>query len=272
MRSGLFISPMIDLHIHLLPAVDDGAASLEVSLAMLELARSHGFARLVATPHLDGPLSRSYAERVGAALSAVRSLAALHNVPISIDLGYEIQLSPDLPARLSAGETSTLAGSRTVLVELPFAGWPNFTEQTLFSIQTLGFRPLLAHPERYAAVQSDVARAIDLAERGIGLQVTLGSLVGLFGKPAQRIAEQLLKQDVVTVLATDAHSAGQRFVSAGDGLERAERLIGAARTRQLVVENPAALLENRQLPTPAAIPPSADGERHWQKVLARFRG
>jgi protein-tyrosine phosphatase len=261
---------MIDLHLHLLPAVDDGAASLDVSVAMLDLAAQLGFARLIATPHLDGPLVPAYVAKVRAALESVRVAALERGSPISIDSGYEIRLSPDLPHRLASGERSTLAESQTVLVELPFAGWPNFTEQTLFSVQTLGFTPLLAHPERYTAVQTDIDRALDLVDRGVLLQVTAGSLAGLFGKPAQRTAEQLLTADAIAVLASDAHSNGRRFVSVADGIRRAVALVGEDRVRQLTHDNPAALLDSRPLPAPAPVAAGAEGG--WRKVFERVRG
>lgn len=258
---------MIDLHLHLLPAVDDGAASLDVSQEMLARAESFGFTSLVATPHLNGPLTAQYDAKVRNALTEVRTAAK--EIPVAIDLGFEILLSPDLPVRLSRGERSRLADSTTVLVELPFVGWPLFTEQTLFDIQTMGLRPLLAHPERYSAVQSDPEKALELAERGVLMQVTLGSLVGLFGKPAQKIAELLMREGATTVLASDAHSAGQRFMAVEDGLRRADELVGPVRTRQLVYDNPKALLESRALPSPAEIVTSESGERGWRKLFQR---
>lgn len=258
---------MIDLHLHLLPAVDDGAASLEVSSDMIRRAEMFGFTSLVATPHLDGPLQPSYESRVRQALSDVRSAST--DVPLSIELGYEIQLSPDLPARLHRGERSRLADSTTVLVELPFSGWPLFTEQTLFDLQSMGLRPLLAHPERYAAIQAEPDKALELVDRGVLLQITLGSLAGLFGKHALKTAELLMREDATAVLASDAHSAGQRFVAVGDGLKRAEELVGSSRLRQLVYDNPKALLESRPLPAPADIMTSESGERGWRKLFAR---
>jgi protein-tyrosine phosphatase len=258
---------MIDLHLHLLPAVDDGAASLDVSRAMLAKAESIGFASLVATPHLNGPLGSGYEHKVRSALRDVKS--AVNGSPISIELGYEILLSPDLPRRLQSGERIRLADSTTVLVELPFVGWPLYTEQTLFDIQTVGFRPLLAHPERYATLQAEPEKALGLAQRGIMMQVTIGSVVGLFGKPAQRIAELLLREGAATVLATDAHSAGQRFMAVEDGLSRVKELVGTARAHQLVSDNPKALLESRSLPSPAAIVISESGERGWRKLFQR---
>lgn len=242
---------MIDIHLHLLPAVDDGAASIDVSVEMLHKAEAFGFASLVATPHLSGRLTPAYETKVRDALIQVRDHAK--DTPVAIELGYEILLSPDLPSRLQAGERSRLADSTSVLIELPFAGWPLYTESVLFDVQTLGFVPLLAHPERYQAVQEDPRKALELAERGIAMQVTLGSVAGLFGKHALRVAELLLREGAATVLASDAHSAGQRFVSVGDGLRRAEAIVGPDRLRQLVFDNPKALLESRHLPPPVEI-------------------
>ncbi|MEQ1842698.1 MAG: CpsB/CapC family capsule biosynthesis tyrosine phosphatase, partial [Verrucomicrobiales bacterium] len=197
---------MIDLHQHLLPSIDDGSSSIEISREMMALARQLGYTRIVATPHLDGALSAHYESKVKSALAEVKQIALQYE--LEIELGYEIMLTPDLPARLVAGERSRLAGSTTVLVELPFTQWPLYTDQTLFDIQAMGLRTLLAHPERYHAIQTDPGKALELAERGILMQVTIGSFAGLFGKPAQKIAELLLKEGAATVLATDAHGAG----------------------------------------------------------------
>jgi protein-tyrosine phosphatase len=263
--------PMIDVHLHLLPAVDDGAASIDISIEMLRLASSLGFTSLVATPHLDGPLLPAYEAKVREAHSTVLAAAESNGIPIAIDLGYEIQLSPDLPGRLASGERCRLADSTTVLVELPFSAWPNYAEQTLFAIQTLGLTPLLAHPERYLAVQDDIEKVLTLVQRGVIQQVTFGSLSGLFGKRAQRVAEHIVKADAATVLASDSHSAGNRFLSVSDGLARAEQLIGPSRARQLAYDNPKALIESRPLPTPAPLVESDGQERSWKRVLSRLR-
>lgn len=240
---------MIDLHLHLLPAIDDGASSLSVSREMIAIASSLGFERLVATPHLDGPLDPAYERQ--AKFKRLELAEIGHAAGVAIDLGYEIQLDPGLARRLTAGSQATLAGSRAVLVELPFNGWPMHAEQSLFELQTAGYRPLLAHPERYVAVQANLDKAVALAERGVLLQVTFSTLTGLFGRAAQRVAEELLDRNLATVLATDAHGAGQRLLSVGKGLDRARELVGEARLNQLTRANPAALLADEPLPAPA---------------------
>lgn len=259
---------MIDLHLHLLPGIDDGAATLDVSREMIERGRSAGFDTLIATPHLDGPLQPEFRDKVAAAWNQVAPLGA--SVGVDIGQGYEIKLSPGLVHRLDAGEPVTLAGGRTVLVELPFVGWPNYTRQSLFDLQAAGFRPLLAHPERYVDAHDDVDRLVELADLGIAMQVTFGSLAGLFGKRVQQVAETLLRRDATTILATDAHSAGHRFEAVERGYDRARELIGEARLTQLVTDNPRALLNDESLPP--AQPLSQDGaaDGGWKSALKRF--
>jgi protein-tyrosine phosphatase len=264
---------MIDLHLHLLPGIDDGAQSLDVSHVMIQRAHAAGFDTLVATPHLDGPLTQDYRIRVATAWTEVAPFAAASGIQVA--QGYEIKLTPDLAHRLDRGEPSTLAGGRAVLVELPFVGWPNYTEQSLFDLQAAGFRPLLAHPERYVDTHRDVDRLIQLAERGIAQQVTFGSLVGLFGKRVQEVAEELLRRDAATVLATDAHSAGQRLEMIEKGIARARALVGSARLKQMVSDNPRALLRDEPLPSPEPLLPEEDAAGGWRsafRILGRRAG
>lgn len=254
---------MIDLHLHLLPGIDDGAASLDESRQMLGGLRDLGFRAVVVTPHLMARLQPDEQWQVAAALAAVAGEATDYG--LRVDLGYEVALTPDLPARLEAGEPVTLAGSRTILVELPAVGWPTYTESTLFALQAAGYKPLLAHPERYQAVQDDPDLALDLVSRGILLQVTFGSFVGLFGKRARKAAETLLRRQAIHVLASDAHSAGQRLVAVKRARERVAALAGERVAQALTVENPHALLADR----PLASVPALDAPRahRWRSML-----
>lgn len=237
---------MIDLHLHLLPGIDDGARSFDETRAMLAQLKQLGFQALVATPHLGEPLTHHYHERVAAALVETQVIAAEQG--IEVIGGFELLLRPDVPARLEAGEPSTLGGGQTVLVDLPAQVWPAETEQTLFAIQTAGFRPIFAHPERYTTIQQDPAIGLRLAERGVILQVTAGSLSGAFGRTAKRTGEFLLRHGVVNVIATDAHGPDGRLAAVSKGLQRARAIVGAAETDRLLSAAPHALLTDRPLP------------------------
>lgn len=239
---------MLDIHSHILPEIDDGAASLDVSIAMLEAARDIGIRTIVATPHLTGPLSEDYDHAVRTALKLVEPHARERE--IVIERGFEIRLSPGLPRQLREGEPSTLAGSNVVLVDLPFIDWPLFADDTMFDVQASGFQPILAHPERYPRIQKSPGLGREIARRGIALQINIASLTGLFGRQARRTAEDLLKLGAVHLAATDAHSAGHRMAAVPEGMNRLRDLVGEEGLSRLVTENPASLLNGDPLPAP----------------------
>ncbi len=257
---------MIDLHLHLLPDMDDGASSMAVAEEMLRGAQRWGFHTLVTTPHLVEPLTEAYRSHVAGVLTEVQALA--ESMQMAVLLGYEAVLSQDLPARLAAEEPITLAGSKALLVELPFTSWPHHAETTLFALQTAGYRPILAHPERYLTLQDDPDRGLELANRGVILQVTIGSLAGLFGKRVQHTAEMWLRAGAVDLVASDAHSAGHRLAAVPRGLARLRHIAGAAEERRLTVDVPAALLSDDVLPASGV----ASGNRgtRWPRALTRF--
>jgi protein-tyrosine phosphatase len=251
---------MIDIHNHVLPGVDDGARDEGVMQGMLLRARDLGFTTVVATPHLPGPLDGVYADRVRRAAEAASS--AGQTTGVTVQQGFEVVLSADLPRRLADGEPLTLGDSNAVLIELPLMGWATGTEATLFGLQMDGYRVVVAHPERYDAVQDDPGLALQLAERGVILQVTLTSLVGIAGKAAQRTAETLIRQGAVQIAATDAHSTGRRYALVPEGIERLTRLVGPEGVRVMLEVAPSALLTNQSLPAVPAAPASRE-RRPW---------
>lgn len=259
---------MIDLHLHLLSGVDDGATSMAVTEAMLDRAHRWGFHTLVATPHLVDPLTGAYQSHIDGVLAETQGLAETRQIEVL--LGYEVVLTPELPRRLTAGEPITLAGSRAVLVELPFTAWPHHAETTMFALQTAGYRPILAHPERYMTLKDDPDRGIELADRGVMLQVTIASLASLFGKRVQHTAETWLRAGAVDLVATDAHSAGHRLSAVPKGLARLERIVGAAEVRRLTVDVPGALLQDA--PLPPRVAESANSTPRWPRALTRTLG
>jgi protein-tyrosine phosphatase len=218
---------MIDLHLHLLPGIDDGSQTMDETRAMLKSYSTMGFTRLIATPHLMEPLTPDYYRQTLQLLVQVRPIAGEYG--IQVDLGFEHLLESDTAARLNDGEPTTLANSRAVLVELPFMGWPQHTGTALFNLRSAGYRPVLAHPERYIDAQKNPDLVLDAALQGAVIQITTGSLAGLYGKEPARLAHSLLRDSIdrglPVLFATDAHSNGNRLTSVPGGLEWVERNI-----------------------------------------------
>ena len=251
---------MIDPHIHVLPAVDDGARSPDISRQLIQRMASSGYSTLVATPHVTDIPKPAYAQLVKNAFDDLAPFAREYGIELLP--GYEVLLTPHTAEHLRNGVPLTLGGSKTVLVEVTMAGWPAFTDQILYEIQIAGFTPIMAHPERYPSVVADPHIAIALAERGVLLQATIGSLNGLFGRAVTKVSETLMTSGAISILASDAHGIGQRAETIPRGIERAKELVGAERVAQLTTGNMAALLESKPLPEPAPIEASTS-KRRW---------
>jgi protein-tyrosine phosphatase len=237
------------------------------TVEMLERYRAADCTRVATTPHLTGALTDGYAAVVQNALSATREVAA--RIGIEVVQGYEVMLTPDLSGRLLAGEPIALGESRSILVEVPFGYWPEHTASTIFEIQSAEFAVVLAHPERYAVSLQDAERVIQLAERGVIMQVTYASLVGVNGRGCRILAERFLRDCPFVVLATDAHSNGARLHAIEEGFSRAATIVGRERATQMASDNPSALLDGVLLPEQAEMAPQPEQLSLFDRIRRR---
>ena len=195
-----------DMHAHWLPGIDDGAESLSESLDMIRQMVALGYRRLIATPHVMTDLFDNTPETIQGTLEQVRMAAEAEGLDIQLDAAAEYLLDEGFPDRLRADRLLTLPGNH-LLVEFSFVSPPANQDALFFDIQTKGYRPVLAHPERYRYFHKRFADYRVLAERDIRLQVNLLSLTGYYGKEVKQVAEQLLAEGLVSLLGTDAHNA-----------------------------------------------------------------
>lgn len=234
---------MLDIHNHVLPAVDDGARSLDESVAIVRGLLACGFESLAPSPHHGGGSGGDVRPDTAQAARATL-LAALEGEGITIELlpNSEHCVTPELFERMADGhEITPIGGSgRWLLVELPWEGVPRIDEM-LFRIQTKGYRVVLAHPERYQFMEPDHARA--LVERGVKLQLEIGSFVGVYGDRARKRAENLLETGDAHVLASDVHRPEQcQWVEAA--LEHLRSTYGDELVRLGCDQNPRALVSD----------------------------
>jgi protein-tyrosine phosphatase len=237
---------MIDIHIHILPDLDDGPVDMETSVGMGLIAASEGVTAMISTSHGD-EASLEGREMMEARLVAVREAWARAGLNIRLELGVEIFLRPGTLDQLKFGHLWPLAGSRYVLVEVPYQPWPIYADDTLFALQLQGYVPILAHPERYTAIWSDPNKMFALAERGILAQVTAGALLGDQGPEVRKCAHTLLRHNLVQFMATDAHSTGRRSPRMTEALKYAESALGPDLARSLVEDNPARILSHEEI-------------------------
>ncbi|MEW6754386.1 MAG: CpsB/CapC family capsule biosynthesis tyrosine phosphatase [Candidatus Latescibacterota bacterium] len=242
---------MIDIHAHVLPAVDDGAASMEEALQMLWRGAAEGIRVAVLTPHLrpeHGPEQVQLHRRVFAGLQAE---AQERGLPITLHLGAEVAFRFDMEGAAGWGGVC-LGDSRSVLVDAPLEGAPLGLEQGCFRLRAAGFRPVLAHPERLRFLASRPDTLVRLRAQGALVQVDAGSLAGRLGRHAQAAAERLVALGCVDVVASDAHDVGSRPFSLLEAARRLEVVGGAGTARRLLVTNPGRLLEDQGIEEPPA--------------------
>lgn len=232
---------MIDLHSHVLPGIDDGAATLDGAREILEAAREDGITSLAATPHVrdDYPTRPALMEE---RLAQVRALdSGVEVLPGGeLDLAYLERLDDDALRRFGLGGNRSL-----LLLEFPYSGWPLQLRDLVFQLGVRGFAVVLAHPERNAEVQEQPERLRPLVDAGVAVQLTAASVDGRLGRRPAAAARTLLDTGLAHLLASDAHAPSVRAVGMGAA---AETVGDAALARWLTEDVPRTLLDGRPLP------------------------
>ena len=263
---------MIDLHCHLLPGVDDGAAELSVALEMARAAVADGVEIVACTPHMlpgvyynDGPSIREATQRLQAVL-------AHEGIPLRLVTGCDAHMAPKLVTQLRSGEVLSLADSRYVLVEPPHHIAPVRLEDFFFGLVASGYVPVLTHPERLTWIKSKYDMIERLYQGGVWMQLTAGSLLGMFGRRPLYWAERMLDEGMVHILASDAHDALRRVPNLGTAREVAAKRLGGAEAENLVLTRPRGILADEpplSLPKTLKAIASSEGTKDDFKVKQR---
>lgn len=235
---------MIDTHLHILPGVDDGPETVEEALELARALVREGISAAVATPHYNDEFPQRSAAEIWARVADMQRALDQYGIPLCLFAGHEVLIKPGLVEDIQRGRIATLNGSRYLLLELWSSTWLPETERVIFELRTAGIIPMIAHVERYRAIQQDHARLSTLLQQGVLAQVTASSLIGMQGKTAQRSAEALLKKGLVHCLASDAHGMHKRPPGVAKGLQSAMRLLGREQVQQLVEAWPTAIVNN----------------------------
>jgi len=198
---------LVDLHTHVLPGVDDGARDPAEAIAMLRMAEADGIRTVVATPHS----ASCDAARIAEGVAGLSALAADAGLSVRVVAGSEVRLEAGLAERYRAGELTTLNGTYYLLLELPLHGdWPPYLLDAIYELQVEGIVPILAHAERYPAVQEDPGILIELIVRGVLIQVNGMSLLDVAGPAERRAADWLVRTHIAHLVASDAHDLSTR--------------------------------------------------------------
>jgi protein-tyrosine phosphatase len=248
---------MIDLHCHILPGIDDGAADLGISLEMAEASVADGVSILACTPHILPGVYHNNGPEIKSAIRKLQNALDQEGIPLRLVAGADNHIVPDFVAGLASGRLLTLADSRYVLVEPPHHTEPPRLEDFFFGLLVAGFVPILTHPERLGWVPSRYDFIQRLVQAGVWMQITSGSLTGAFGRTARYRAERMLDDGCVHILATDAHDCERRPPALSRGRDCAAHRVGALEAEHLVLTRPRGVIENT-LPSRLPVPTSVD--------------
>ncbi len=195
---------IVDLHSHLIPNIDDGAQSLEQSLHMIERMIALGFKKIITTPHIH-PNYPNTAEVILEGFSKLQNAIVKKQNTIELEVAAEYYVDESFVSRVKDGLPILSFGGSFVLVETSFLNKPVYFESTMFDLMSKGYRPILAHPERYRFLEGSIVWLEELKSMGVLLQVTLGSIGGYYGSKPQEMAKTLLKKGMVDFLGSDLH-------------------------------------------------------------------
>ena len=239
---------MVDLHHHLLPALDDGSPDLETSVAMARAAAADGITHVVCTPHASGRYEFSPAV-VSEKLATLRDALARESIQLTLGSGCDFHLSYDnVKDAVAYPAKYTINGSEYLLIELPDHGISNNVAEIFYELRVAGLTLILTHPERNPTLQRDPDRLAAWMRDGMLTQVTTSSVLGHMGKPAQQMAQTLLANRWVHFLSTDAHNLTTRPPLMRAACELVTKRYGAEFAVRLCTENPLAVFEGGPLP------------------------
>lgn len=198
--------PWVDMHSHLLPGLDDGTQTFEESEEIILHFQRLGYRKLITTPHVMSDFYRNTNEDILSRLKDVNAHLRQKEINVTLEAAAEFYLDEALVERLEADLPLLTFGKNYFLFETNFLTEPLNLKEFIFLATTKGYKPILAHPERYAYLQTNFSKAEDLIGRGVLFQLNISSLSGYYSKAAQATAYKLIDKGYVHFLGSDCHN------------------------------------------------------------------
>lgn len=234
---------LIDIHCHLVPGVDDGADTLYDAGKILQMEYWNGVSAVIATPHFRPGMFETTQEKVDRQFQKVAQMAGKSRSGMRVYLGCEYHSAPSLVTDLKEGRRPTMAGSRYVLVE--FSGRHTYTQirNQIYELTAAGYRPIIAHAERYPCLVNDPLLIEELVNAGAQIQLTAASVMGEAGRSSKRFCKKMLKEHYVTYIATDAHDITYRKPDLGACASYVAKKYGVEYSKDIFINNPREIIK-----------------------------
>jgi protein-tyrosine phosphatase len=254
---------VIDLHSHILPGIDDGSRSLEMSLEMARIAVADGIRIMACTPHIYPGLYLNETAGIKIARDALQLELDRAGIPLQLTIGADVHLVPGLLDSLRAGTVPCLHDTRYLLLEPSHHVAPPRFAESVFQLVGAGYVPIITHPERLSWIEDHFRTFVELTRQGAWMQVTAGAVTGDFGSRPKYWGERFLGEGLTHILATDAHASQRRAPIMSEARAVAERLLGREEAQQLVEGRQIALMNNLLPSQVQPLPDSKRSRRPW---------
>lgn len=240
-EKGLF-----DMHCHIVPSVDDGASSANIAHKMLQMEYRQGVRNIIATPHFRKQMFETPRQTIEQQFLLLRQLAHKVSPDLNVYLGCEFHSNMEMVEMLRSGAVHTMAGSRYVLIEFSGDSKARYIRDRLYSLISHGYKPVIAHIERYECLRKDLRLVEELAELGAYMQVNADSIIGKEGFRIRHYCKKLLKQDLISFIGSDCHGIQERVSHIHDAYACVSKQKGKAYADQLFINNPQKILADAQ--------------------------
>lgn len=237
---------IIDIHSHILPGIDDGARDIEESLEILTALVEQGVREIIATPHVISGVYNNTREIIDQKITKLNAALRESALPIIVYPGAEVYCEPNALEKVHK-EKLSLAGSRYVLVESDMQRFPVNIEELLYEFQVEGYFPILAHAERYNEFRGNFNLLIDLANKGIYVQMNAGSLLGDYGSEIEKLAHKILNMGCVHAIASDVHGLRKRPILLKEVYNFLSENYTEELAKLLLEKNPTNIIKNKEL-------------------------
>jgi protein-tyrosine phosphatase len=258
---------MIDIHLHILPGLDDGAQDMDEALDMCRIAVADGVHTIVASPHCRNGLYDNDEHTIMPAVGALREALRKEGISLTVIPSVEMHITTDI-FTFFAKNARLLLGGRYILLELPHQSIPPHTREFIFTMRLKGYVPIITHPERNTIIQSNPDMLRPWVDGGAIMQVTAMSLIGGFGPEIRDVAVRLVESGLVHCIATDAHSSSRRKPLLSEARKMLESMLGSERADDMVNAIPAMILRGE----PIERADSSDVEGRVPSLMRRLLG
>lgn len=238
---------MIDIHSHLIPAVDDGSRSIEETVEMLKEAKNAGFTDIILTPHYMESAYRTEVAIIDFWREQLQKIVESEQIGVKLYSGNEVYISAEMDRLFKENEFKTLNDSKYLLMELPLNSTVKYLNSIIFKLKAMNITPIIAHPERYSCVHNDLEFVQFLVDQGCLIQCNFGSIIGMYGTEPEKIIKQLLQRNLVHFLGSDCHRPNTIYAAMGEIINRLKEITTEEQFQRITEENAKKLINQKQI-------------------------